>query len=277
MAALQLGPIAFPLNPLLWLGALLLAQTLAARLAGPGARAAADAVWLAALAGFAAARVVFVACAADAYLASPWSVLDIRDGGWSAGAGVAAALAVLAWRAWRAAPLRRALGAAAVAAAAFWGVASTLLGVHDRPPLPALALSSPDGAAAELHALVQGRPTVINLWASWCAPCRVELPAFAQAQQRTPGVRFLFVNQGEDAAAVRRFIAAQPFALGGVWLDPASRLGPAIGSSGLPTTLFVDARGRVVERHFGMLSAASLASRLRVLQATPTPPSASTP
>ena len=274
MAALQLGPLAFPLGPLLWFAALLLAQSLASRLAGPLARAAADAVWLAALAGFATARVVFVAASADAYLASPWSVLDIRDGGWSPWAGVAAALAVLAWRAWRAAPLRRALGAAALAAAALWGLATTLLGVHDRPALPALALSTPDGTAAELRTLVQGRPAVINLWASWCAPCRVELPAFAQAQQRTPGVRFLFVNQGEDAVVVGRFLAAQPFTLDDVWLDTASRLGPAIGSSGLPTTLFVDARGRVVERHFGMLSAASLASRLRTLQAASTAPSA---
>jgi thiol-disulfide isomerase/thioredoxin len=161
-----------------------------------------------------------------------------------------------------------------------WGAGSTLLGVHDRPTLPTLALQGLDGAPAELHALVKGQPAVVNLWASWCAPCRVEMPAFAAAQQRERGVRVLFVNQGEDAATVRRFLAAQPFTLDGVWLDRASSLGPAIGSTGLPTTLFVDAQGRVVERHFGMLTAASLASRLRVLQGTSGPtatPGASTP
>lgn len=265
MAALQIGPLAVPLSPLLWLGALLLSSALAPRLAGVHARAAADAVWLAALAGFGVARAVFLIGAADAYLASPWSALDIRDGGWSPWAGVAAALAVLGWKAWRSAPLRRALGVATIAGAAFWAASSTLLGVHERPPLPQLTLQARDGGSAELHALVQGQPAVINLWASWCAPCRAELPAFAAAQQRTPGVRFLFVNQGEDAAKVQRFVAAQPFALDGVWLDRASRLGPAIGSTGLPTTLFVDAHGRIVERHFGMLSAASLAVRLRSL------------
>jgi thiol-disulfide isomerase/thioredoxin len=268
MTALQLGPLAFPVAPLPWLVALLVAQALAARMAGAHARAAGDAVWLAALAGFAAARVAFVAGAADAYLASPWSVLDIRDGGWSPPVGVAVALAVLAWRGLRAAPLRRPLAAASAAGAVCWGVSSMLLGVHDRPALPTLALQALDGRPADLHALVQGEPAVINLWASWCAPCRAELPAFAAAQQRERGVRFLFVNQGEDAATVRRFLAAQPFTLDGVWLDRASGLGPAIGSTGLPTTLFVDAQGRVVERHFGMLSAASLASRLRALHAT---------
>ena len=265
MTALQLGPLALPLAPLLWLGALLLAQSLASRLAGAHARAATDAMWHAALAGFAVARGVFVAGAAAAYLASPWSVLDLRDGGWSPWAGVAAAAAVLGWRGWRTAALRRALGIGALAGALLWALASTLLGLHQRPELPALALQAPDGRSAELRSLLQGRPAVINLWASWCAPCRAELPAFAAAQQRSPGVRFLFVNQGEDAATVRRFLAAQPFALDGIWLDRRSQLGPAIGSTGLPTTLFVDAEGRVVERHFGMLSAASLAARLRTL------------
>ena len=265
MAALQLGPLALPTSPLLWLGALLLSSALASRLAGPHARAASDALWLAALAGFGVARAAFVVGAADAYMASPWSMFDLRDGGWSPWAGAAAALAVLGWKAWRAAPLRRALGAATVAGAACWAASSTLLGVHQSLPLPELALQSSDGRSAELHALVQGQPAVINLWASWCAPCRAELPAFAAAQQRAPGVRFLFVNQGEDAARVQRFLAAQPFALDGVWLDHRSQLGPAIGSTGLPTTLFVDAQGRIVERHFGMLSAASLAARLRRL------------
>lgn len=267
MTSLQVGPLAFPLSPLLWFGALLLAQGLAARLGGPQAKVAGDTVWLAALVGFAASRLAFVAGAAEAYLASPWSVLDLRDGGWSPAAGVAAALAMLAWHGWRQAALRRPLAVAATAGAVFWGAASTLLGVHERPPLPAIALTGIDGGAGDLPAIVRGRPTVINLWASWCAPCRIEMPVFADAQRRERGVRFLFVNQGEDAAAVRRFLDAQGLALEGVWLDAGSRLGPAIGSRGLPTTLFVDAQGRVVERHFGMLGAAPLASRLRVLQA----------
>lgn len=265
MSALQIGPLALPTSPLLWLGALLLSSTLASRLAGAQARAAADAVWLAALIGFGVARAVFVAGAADAYLAAPGSVFDIRDGGWSPWAGAAAALAVLGWQAGRSAAMRRALGSAALAAAAFWGLSSTLLGLHQRPVLPALELQALHGSAAPLQSLVEGQPAVINLWAAWCAPCRAELPAFATAQQRHPGVRFVFVNQGEDAAAVQRFLAAQPFALHGVWLDRGARLGPAVGSTGLPTTLFVDAQGRIVERHFGVLSAAALEHRLRAL------------
>ena len=132
--------------------------------------------------------------------------------------------------------------------------------------VPAMTLATPNGAKVEIPRDWAGKPTLVNLWASWCAPCRAELPAFAAAQQRSPELRFLFINQGEDAATVQRFVAAQPFALDGVWLDRGSRLGPAIGSTGLPTTLFVDASGRVVERHVGMLSAPSLAHRLRALR-----------
>ena len=135
--------------------------------------------------------------------------------------------------------------------------------------MPTLALQGLQGETTELRQLVQGRPAVINLWAAWCAPCRAELPAFAAAQRDHPGLRFVFVNQGESAPTVQRFLGTLPFALDGVWLDPASRLGPAVASTGLPTTLFVDAQGRIVERHFGMLSAASLAGRARVLQAAP--------
>jgi thiol-disulfide isomerase/thioredoxin len=269
MLSLQLGPLALPLNPLLWLGALWLAQALAARLARPHGEAAGHAVLQAALIGFVVARVVFVAGAAPAYLDSPWSLIDLRDGGWSPWPGAAAALAWLAWRGVRDAPLRRPLAAAAAAGALFWGGSSTLLGVHDRPALPPLVLQDLQGAPVELATLAQGRPTVINLWASWCAPCRVEMPMLAAAQQHEASVRFLFVNQGETAAAARRYLAAQAFVLEHVLLDRASQLGPAVGSTGLPTTLFYDQQGRLVERHFGIISAAALASRLRVLHASP--------
>jgi hypothetical protein len=67
---------------------------------------------------------------------------------------------------------------------------------------------------------------------------------------------------------MRRHLAAQPFVLKGVWLDPGSRLGPLIGSTALPTTLFVAADGRIVERQVGRLGSATLQTRLRALQAS---------
>ncbi|WP_312217823.1 TlpA disulfide reductase family protein [Brevundimonas sp.] len=54
-----------------------------------------------------------------------------------------------------------------------------------------------------------GRPTVINLWATWRPPCRREMPALAETETQHPDVRFLFVNQGEGAETAGRFLEAE--------------------------------------------------------------------
>lgn len=91
----------------------------------------------------------------------------------------------------------------------------------------------------------------------------------AAAQQREASVGFLFVNQGESEGAVRAYLTDQDLPLREVLLDAGSTLGPAVGSRGLPTTLFYDAGGRQIDAHVGVLSAAALESRLRRLRATP--------
>lgn len=95
------------------------------------------------------------------------------------------------------------------------------------------------------------------------------MPLLAAAQQRETGVGFLFVNQGESASAVRSYLTDQGLPLREVLLDPASALGPAVGSRGLPTTLFYDAQGWQVDAHFGVLNAAALENRLRALREPP--------
>jgi hypothetical protein len=94
------------------------------------------------------------------------------------------------------------------------------------------------------------------------------MPVLAAAQQRESRVGFLFINQGESAQAVRAYLAAQRLPLREVWLDAGARLGPAVGSRGLPTTLFYDAEGRLAASHFGVLSAAALEARLRPLRSS---------
>lgn len=48
-----------------------------------------------------------------------------------------------------------------------------------------------------------GKPTVINLWASWCPPCRREMPVLSEAQKKYPNVKLIFINQNEDAVTVQ--------------------------------------------------------------------------
>lgn len=268
MTSISIGPLALPTAPLLWLLALFasvaLARAWARRRGGDEAMARAEeAVWRAALAGFAVSRLMFVLPAWADYAATPWALLDLRDGGWAPAYGVLAAATVLAAYAGRHVVLRTPLTAAGAVALALWGAGSIGLGLHRALPVPDVAVVGLDGREARIPDLAQGQPVVINLWASWCAPCRVEMPALAAAQAAHPEVRFLYVNQGEDAVTAQRFVATLPFTLDGVWLDRRRATGQAVDSSGLPTTLIFDAEGRLLERHMGIVTEAVLRRHLR--------------
>ena len=275
MLSLSLGPIALPLAPFLLLIAIWGSSWLASRRARQGAdkvsgEQAGRTVTHAALLGLVAARLAYLVWHADAYLASPWAAFDLRDGGWSAPAGLVAGVAWLAWRGSVTPWLRRPLAVSGTAGVAFWWLAtlaSGLAGTHSLPPVQLVRIE--DARVLSLTEAARGRPVVVNLWASWCGPCRAEMPTLAAAQQREPTVAFLFVNQGESPATVQSFLQKQSFTLRDVMLDSGSSLGQAIASRGLPITLFFDAKGRQVDAHFGILNPAALESRLRQLRTAP--------
>ncbi len=275
MLSISLGPVALPVGPLVLLASVGAAAWLASRLAAAGddktsVGAAGNIVVNASLFGLLAARLVHLALNADAYLASPWSALDLRDGGWNVVAGVVAGAVWLALPGLRVPALRWPLGGGVLAGTALWLASSLATGLGQARTMPDAALTAFDGGQAmSLAEAARGRPVVVNLWASWCGPCRQEMPMLAAAQQREGRVGFLFVNQGESASAVQAYLTDQGLPLRGVLLDPGSRLGPAVGSRGLPTTVFYDAHGRQVDAHFGVLNAAALDSRLRALRAGP--------
>jgi thiol-disulfide isomerase/thioredoxin len=219
------------------------------------------------LVGLLAGRLVFVAQNAQAYELEPWAMLDVRDGGWNAWAAAIISVAWVAWRQRAVPALRRSLWVGAALGLGVW-LGATALTRHYQPvALPELSVIDLDtGRSALMPQLSAGKPRVINLWASWCGPCRQEMPMLAAAQQREKSVDILFINQGESAGAVRAYLDAHRLKLSHVWLDPHSSLGPALGSRGLPTTLFVDANGRLVDAHMGVLNGPALASKLQQLQ-----------
>lgn len=275
MLSVQIGPLALPAGLVLLFLALCAAYGVAWWLrryrqlpdAGP---LVSDML----IAGLLAARLAFVLRWHEQYLSALWSILNIRDGGFMAPAGIAGALAIAAWRCRRPAmaAMRRPLAASAAAGALAWGVLSAGLGLaYDKPTaLPAVALQTLDGTSTRLAALAGGKPMVVNLWASWCPPCRREMPVLAAAQQARADVVVVYANQREDAAAIDAFLAPSGLALRNVVLDGEAALGKAAGSSALPTTLFYDAQGRLVDTHLGELSDASLASKLQKI-APPAP------
>ncbi|EHK66776.1 TlpA family protein disulfide reductase [Achromobacter arsenitoxydans] len=269
--AIRLGPLVFPseLAVLVAAAALgLLAARFLDRRPRPDRRPDVSGVlWGALIAGLVAARLAFVWEYRDHYAQNPLGTLDLRDGGWSGIPGLAAA-----WIYGAAALLRRAaprpavLGALALATLA-WLVGGRLLAPADQPA-PALAelqLQALDGAPSALSAF-QGKPAVINLWASWCPPCRREMPAFARAQAANPDVHFVFLNQGEASPDIARYLQEHAPGLQNVLRDPGSDASRKLSNSGLPATLFLDAEGRLVELRVGELSAATLAQRVKAIR-----------
>ncbi len=188
--------------------------------------------------------------------------------------GLPVALGWALWRVRRDASARRPMLCGFVAGVALWGAAQVGLGALQRtaPPLPPLTLATIDGRPVALDAY-RGRPVVINLWASWCPPCRREMPVLEKAQADHPDVTFLMINQGEAAHTVEAFVQSQGLQFNHLLLDPASQAMQAASARALPTTLFYDTQGRLVEAHLGELTAARLRDTLqRRLHRAPVPP-----
>src|SRR5476649_2379296 len=270
MYNLTIGPLTIPTSYLMMLAALLVAIGVAHLSARPHKLAVSGPLTDAALAGLLAGRVVFVLTWWKQYSGAPWTIIDIRDGGVTPWAALAAGLLVAAWHGWRRAPLRRPLAQGIAVGLLAWQFsgAAVLLGPARQPQLPALALNAMNGEPTTLAATAHGKPVVVNLWASWCPPCRQEMPLLAEAQRQRSDIAFIFVYQGEAAADAAQFIGQHGMA--NVLFDPHAELGRAVGSSAMPTTLFYGADGKLADMHIGVLSAATLASKLATLHPAPT-------
>lgn len=262
---LSIGPLMVPYTLVLALLAWFLAFSVGKRL---GRRAGVDVEPLLLrifLTGAVAARLAFVVQFHDAYLKAPLDIIDIRDGGWTPLAGLAAAAAYALVAGTRRGVLRLPVASAIGTAAAVWMLGTTVMGALDNAArIPALAMVATDGRSVNLMDF-KGKPTVVNLWATWCPPCRREMPVLQQAQAERVDVNFVFLNQGESADKVRSWLAAHNLPLRNVLLDTRGEAGILLGQRGLPTTLFYDARGRLIDTRVGELSHATLAQRLAAL------------
>lgn len=111
-------------------------------------------------------------------------------------------------------------------------------------------------------ALAGGRPTVVNFFAAWCVPCRQELPLLERASQRSAGtVSFVGVDVNDSRTAATDLLdrAGVTYPTG---YDPDRSVAGRYRLQGMPTTVFVDADGRVTGMARGRLTAAELDRRL---------------
>ncbi|NBA96231.1 TlpA disulfide reductase family protein [Pseudomonas sp. R5(2019)] len=269
MLTLNLGPFTLALHHLLLLLALGIATLVGWRVARRGGENPESTLFSLFLLGFVAARVGFVLRYWAQYRDDLFQVIDIRDGGFLAVPGVAAVVIGAFWTGWRRQPLRRPLGWAVASGLLFWVLASFSSQLYERSTrLPAISLRDAAGYSVPLSRY-SGKPLVINLWATWCPPCRREMPVLHQAQKERPDVVFLFVNQGESPRSVMTFLATAGLDLNHVLFDGSGQLGQLVGSSALPTTLFYTADGRLLGSHLGELSRASLTRALEAFEPAP--------
>ena len=109
---------------------------------------------------------------------------------------------------------------------------------------PPLALNDLDGKPWQLSAL-QGRAVMLNFWATWCEPCREEMPSLQALAQRHEGdsLLVLMVNYRESEPGIRRFLERTPLALP-VLLDSDGSAARAWTPRVFPTTVLIDRSGR---------------------------------
>ena len=217
-----------------------------------------------ALVGLLAARLAHVLRHLESFASEPWRILALWQGGfsWAGGAaGVTLMMVVLFLRS------RRLIG---------WGAASVTAGVVAATAAVAFTYSGTQIApvTSTFRTLAgtespiggTGRPAVLNLWATWCPPCRRELPMMAQLAATTSNVDFVFANQGEPSETVAAYLLGENLELSNVMLDPQLLLSRHYSAVGLPATLFLAADGTLAGSHLGEISREVLAQKIQELE-----------
>lgn len=144
------------------------------------------------------------------------------------------------------------------------------LGTQEGQALPDAEFTTFAGEKVRLHEL-RGRPVVLNFWATWCGPCKVEIPMLQAAYDATDRTGFhLLAVTDEGQSIVRDFIAAENMSFP-VLFDVGGRAGSRYGIQAIPTTIFIDADGVVAARHTGVLTAEMIQAYLDQMMVAPEP------
>jgi len=282
--AFAIGPLLIATRPIAILASLLLAVWLAGRIAN---RTGLDTRWVrrvaetTAVLGLVGARLGYVMVNWNAFRADPWTALYFWQPGYSAYYGILTGAAYAFWRLARR-PLAerwtylRALGggyaAGALLTVAVLGTGTVRPG--ERPPN--FSLVDLEGNPVQLADL-RGRAVVLNFWATWCPPCRREMPLLDAFHREfaSRGLTVVGLDVGEPLGVVKPFVRSMGVDYP-IWLDgPDSGRGSdstvavhqRFGGVGLPTTAFIDRDGVVRDTHVGELNRAILEDRARELLA----------
>lgn len=253
MDAIAIGPLVFSserLTAILSLGLMvalaeLLARRVDRRFSGWG--------WWGVIVFAVTARLGHVLQHMPAFADNPLRALAFWQGGFHVTNGVIGLIVfTLIWFRGQGRLLRWALlpGGAAAGLALWMGLSAPGLPPTALPSNSYPVLDGPDLVPASLT----GQPVVVNLWATWCPPCRREMPMLAQVARARDDVVFLFVNQREDERIVRNYIQIAGVAPPNMLLDRAGFFARHYATLGLPVTMFVGRDGVLRALHVGEIS-----------------------
>lgn len=222
------------------------------------------------------ARIGFVALNWGAYRENPWKVLLLWQSGYDVRFGAIGALlffVVYLLRSVDRQRLRLLAGAFLLPMLAFFTFSmafpylqrSGTLGYGDRMPALTMRTLSDKRETIQQYA---GQPLVVNIWATWCLPCREEIPLLNHAARRyaSEPIKIIGVNLAESPTTVKRFVHSVPIHYS-VWVDPPSlkdgkspsmALFKESGQLAVPTTLFVGCDGIIRHISVGELSPGTL-------------------
>ena len=137
---------------------------------------------------------------------------------------------------------------------------SPLVGSH----LPQLDLVSMDGKPVSSDQFL-GRPVLLNFWATWCIPCRAEMPDLQhEANAWGDRVAVVGVDDGEDAATIRTFLDQLGITYT-IWRDPKGQVDSLLKAPGLPYSIFLDKGGTVRQVHLGQMDRQYVDDRFKEL------------
>lgn len=134
-------------------------------------------------------------------------------------------------------------------------------------PAPDFTVKDLEGNNVRFSSLF-GKPIVLNFWATWCSPCRMELPDFEEMYAEYGGkVQFMMVNVEGGSASIgdiNRFIKDNGFAFP-VYFDATNLAAEAYNLSGIPMSYFIDTEGNIVSMHRGLISKKQLEKEIAKL------------
>ena len=136
-------------------------------------------------------------------------------------------------------------------------------------PAPDFTVYDAEGNGITLSSLMDGKPTVLNFWASWCGPCRSEMPHIQEAYERLGGeVSFVMINmtdgQRETQESAEEYMAESGWTFP-IYFDSDYDAAMTYGAYSLPQTYFIDAEGRLIAAARGSMSAEVLQSGIDMI------------